>query len=154
MTVWYATADRTADAGTDYTSLPRTRITFNSGSDTHPVTVRTLTDTEDEDDETFALVLSGVSSHAGIGDAEGTGTIIDQDPPLIRVSNASEPEGGTLQFDVTLDRLSDQPVTVFYQTEDGTATAASSDYTAVSRTQLTIPPGSLHLHAGAGVVAR
>ena len=154
VTVWYATADRTADAGTDYTSLPRTTITFNSGSDTHPVTVRTLTDTEYEDDETFALVLSDVSSHAGIGDAEGTGTIIDQDPPLIRVSNASEPEGGTLQFDVTLDRLSDQPVTVFYQTEDGTATAASSDYTAGGLAHRADRSTRQYLDAGACVVAR
>ena len=145
VTVWYATADGTAAAGTDYIGRPSTRITFSSGSETHRVVVRTLTDREDEDDETFALVLSDVSSHAGIGDAEGTGTIIDQDPPVIRVSNASEPEGETLEFFVTLDRWSDRPVTVFYETEDGTAAAASGDYTAVSRTELTIAPGATSL---------
>ena len=88
VSVWYETADRTAEAGADYEPLARTQITFNAGSDTHIVTVPTLTDTDDEDDETLALVLSDVTPHAAIGDTEGTGTINDRPPPRICIEDA------------------------------------------------------------------
>ena len=130
--VSYATADRTANAGADYTSLPRTEITFNTGSETHDVTVQTLTDSDDENDETFALILSDVSPHAGIGDAQGTGTIIDVPPPAIRIEDARATEAdGQIDFRVHLvdpddhqtAATTDKVVRVFATAVSGTATA-------------------------------
>ena len=166
VTVFYATADRTATAGADYTPVPATPgpclpgtappgvVTFarNSAVDpspgrTHSVEVRTCPDTEDEDDETVALVLSLAAGtvNAGLGDSEGTGTIIDADPPQMRIADADAEEGQTMTFAVTLvdsngvETSTSEVVTVFAATEDGTA-HAGADYTAASRL-LTIPAG-------------
>ena len=133
VTVSYATEDRTADASTgDYTSLPPTAITFNAGDITHQVTVETLTDTRDENNETFALVLSDVSPHAGIGDAQGIGTIIDNPPPAIRIDDARATEAdGRIVFRVHLVDpddprtavTTDTAVRVLATAVSGTATA-------------------------------
>ena len=139
VSVRYRTADRTAEAGADYDPLGRTRITFNAGSDTHDVVVQTLTDTEDEDDETFALLLSNVSPHASIGDTEGTGTIEDRLPPRICIEDApAVRESETAVFVVSLRDHDDsirqgsckgdltttsETVTVEYATGDRTAHA-------------------------------
>ena len=165
VTVFYATADRTADAGADYTPVPATpglcltdtapppscpSVTFDHTGTVrhHQVRVLTTADTEDEDDETVALVLSLAAGtvNAGLGDTEGTGTIEDADPPAIRISDAAAPEGDSIAFEVTLVDADGNPattseeVTVFADTEDDTATAGS-DYTAVSRQPLRIPAG-------------
>ena len=143
VSVWYETADRTAEAGADYEPLARTQITFNAGSDTHIVTVPTLTDTNDEDDETLALLLSNVTPHAAIGDTEGTGTIEDADPPALRIEDATAEEGDPLTFMVRLgtrdenglfvETPTSRPVTVTATTADVTA-VAPGDYSA--KTQL------------------
>ena len=169
VTVFYATSDRTATAGADYTPVPATpglcladtapppscpSVTFapNSLVDPspnrrHTVPVQTTADTEDEDDETMALILRLADTvDAGLGDTEGTGTIEDADPPAIRISDAAAPEGDSIAFEVTLVDADGDPattsedVTVFADTEDGTATAVD-DYTAVSRQPLRIPAG-------------
>ena len=169
VTVFYATSDRTATAVDDYTPVPATpglcladtapppscpSVTFapNSLVDPspnrrHTVPVQTTADTEDEDDETMALILRLADTvDAGLGDTEGTGTIEDADPPAIRISDAAAPEGDSIAFEVTLVDADGNPattskdVTVFADTEDGTATAVD-DYTAVSRQPLRIPAG-------------
>ena len=141
VTVHYATEDRTAEAPGDYTALSLTPITFYDGTDTRNITVRTRTDTDNEDHETLALILSDVSTHAAIGDTVGTGTIIDAPVPGIRVYDAiGVVEGGVLVFVVTLDRASDQPVTVYAHTEDITA-QAPGDYSALARRELRFDPG-------------
>ena len=164
VTVNYATADRTATAGADYTPVPPAAsvpclpgtappgvVTFarNSPVDpspirTHSVEVRTCPDTEDEDDETVTLVLrlaAGTAiAIAGLGDSEGTGTIEDADPPEIRIDDVIVQEGNTATFTVTLDDSTSEVVTVLAATEDGTATAGP-DYTAASL-RLTIPVGA------------
>jgi hypothetical protein len=75
------------------------------------------------------------------------GTILNDDTaPTITISDVSAAEGnaGTtpFTFTVTLSNASDQPVTVDYQTNDGTATLANNDYVAASGT-LTIPAKTL-----------
>ena len=164
VTVFYATADRTATAGADYTPVPATpgpclpgtapppscpSVTFDHTGTVrhHQVRVLTTADTEDEDDETVALVLSLAAGtvNAGLGDTEGTGTIIDADPPELRIADADAEEGQTMTFAVTLvdsngvETSTSEVVTVFAATEDGTA-HAGADYTAASRL-LTIPAG-------------
>ena len=155
VTVEFHTEDRTAGEGSactapdaDYLAPSGTSVTFAPGGQTeHPVRVQTCPDTRDEDDETVALVLAVDPDNdaAVLGDAEGTGTIINADPPELRIADADAEEGQTMTFAVTLvdsngvETSTSEVVTVFAATEDGTA-HAGADYTAASRL-LTIPAG-------------
>ena len=160
VTVHYRTAVRTADAGAacsvagtdyDYVAPSAGSFTFQSNDTVraHTVPVATCTDTEDEDDETVALILwfADEPDNASIGDSEGTGTIEDADPPSIHIADAAADEGDTLTFAVTLVDADGDPattsenVTVYAATEDRTATAGD-DYTAV------VPPRLLTIRAG------
>ncbi|MET0552399.1 MAG: Calx-beta domain-containing protein [Vicinamibacteria bacterium] len=77
ITVAFATADGTATAGTDYVSTSGT-LTFAPGVTSQTVTVSVISDLDDELDETFFVNLSAPVG-ATIGDAQGVGTIIDDD---------------------------------------------------------------------------
>ena len=98
------------------------------------------------DDETFTVELSDANG-ATIVDAEGVGTITDDDveepppgQPTLRIGNVRVAENeGPAEFTVTLSEVSAQEVTVNYETSDGTARAVL-DYTTESGT-LTIAAG-------------
>jgi hypothetical protein len=141
VTVYYATADGTATAGSDYTAQTGI-LTFTPGSTTQTIAIGILGDSLPESNETFWLNLSG-ATNAVITDSQGMGTIIDDDPTL-SISNASLQEGnsGTSNalFTVSLSKVSNQTVTVNYATADGTATTADNDYFATNGT-LTFNPG-------------
>jgi hypothetical protein len=139
----FTTQDDTATAGSDYVMLSGT-ATIKKGSTTKKVAITVNGDDLYEGDEAFVVHLK--SAHgASIGDGNGIGTIVDDDPlPSISISNASvlEGTGGTtpLSFDVRLDRKLGSDVTVDYASTDDTATDPG-DYTAVSGT-LTWPAGT------------
>ena len=57
--VHYATSAGTATAGTDYTSLSDTTVTFDPGQTTKTVNVSVIGDTIDEDNETYTLEAVG-----------------------------------------------------------------------------------------------
>jgi hypothetical protein len=143
VTVQFATANGTATAGADYTATSGT-LTFAPSALTATVTVSITGDLLDEDDETFFVNLTN-AVNATIGDAQGVGTILDDDPlPVLSVAGCSVTEGnaGTTpcNFGVTLAPASGRNVTAAFATADGSATAGS-DYTAASGT-LTFPPGT------------
>ncbi|MGB5928962.1 MAG: Calx-beta domain-containing protein, partial [Cyclobacteriaceae bacterium] len=133
VTVDFATADNTALAGSDYTATSGT-LTFLAGETSKTVAVTLNDDTADETDETFNLNLSS-ATNATIADAQGVGTITDNDAaPAISVNDVTADEGdGTLTFTVSLTASSAQVITVDYATANGSATAGS-DYTATSGT--------------------
>ncbi len=117
-----------------------------------PVTVEVIGDTIDEDDETFALELANPSAPAVLGTARALTTIVDDDEPApavrLSVADVSLAEGntGTTEFTFTLSLApalapGALPVVVDWQTQDGSATAASGDYTAASGT-VTMGPGA------------
>jgi hypothetical protein len=89
----YATADGTAVGGTgaDYTIASGT-LTFLSTDTTKTVSVTTRSDIAVEPDDTFYLNLSGQTGGATISDAQGLGTIYNddvEDPcPLCRPMDA------------------------------------------------------------------
>jgi Calx-beta domain/PA domain len=143
VTVQYATAAGTATAGTDYTSLPLATLTFAPGQTSKPVTVKVKGDVKDEDNETFFLNLSN-PTNAELDDAQGQGTINDNDgPPALSMANVTTPEGSTnkmLTLTVKLTPASGKTVSVNYATANGTATLANGDYLAASGT-LTFTPG-------------
>ena len=78
VTVDYATADGTAEAGSDYTATSGT-LTFAAGETAKTVSVPVLDDAVDEGEETFTLRLSNATG-ARITDGEAVGTIANDDP--------------------------------------------------------------------------
>lgn len=83
VTVDYATADDTANAGSDYTAIPTTTLTFNPGEQSKQVAVTIADDADVEVDEAFFVNLTNQSTNAAIVDAQGLGTISDNDAPSL-----------------------------------------------------------------------
>jgi hypothetical protein len=142
ITVAYATADGSATAGTDYQAASGT-LTFAPGETSKTITVPVVGDRLPEPNETFAVHLSS-PTNATIADGQGDGTIVD-DEPRISIGDVTKREGKRNQttqftFTVTLSVPYDQPVTVSFQTVNGTATTSDGDYVAKAGT-LTFAPG-------------
>lgn len=151
VSVHYATADRSAVAGSDYLAASGT-LTFAPGVTTRTITVLVNGDHESESSEIFLLRLTS-PTNAFVSDGSGTGTILD-DEPLVDISGSSGVEGNSgttpFTFTVTLSAAYDVPVTVNYETSDLTSdeiyyyslTSATVgvDYTAKSGT-VTIAAG-------------
>ncbi len=75
VSVAYATADGTATAGTDYTAESGT-VTFPAGATSETIAVPIRPDTTAKPNLTFQVGLSNASG-ASLGNATGTGTIVD-----------------------------------------------------------------------------
>ena len=131
VTVDFATADVTAEAGTDYTAQSDT-LTFRAGQTIKRIFVPTTDDRFHEPEERFRVTLSNPSG-ATLADATGEGRISDNDRPELSIGSASVEEGNTARFEVRLAPPSEQTVTVAYATMNVTA-EAGTDYTARSGT--------------------
>ena len=139
-----ATANGTASAGVDYVANSLTGQTIPAGNSTYSFTVLVNGDTLSEPNKTFFVNVTNVTN-AVVGDGQGVGTIVNDDPaPSLSINDATVTEGnaGTVNavFTVTLSAASGQTVTVNYATADGTATQPA-DYTNTSGT-LTFTPGA------------
>ena len=139
VTVSWATQDGTATvADGDYVAGSGT-LTFPPGTTGPQDAVFNVNgDTKTESDETVLVNLSSPSA-ATIARAGATATIRNDDPlPAVSIDDVSVPEGNSgttnANFTVSLSHLSDQPVSVSYQTADGSATVADADYVAASGT--------------------
>ncbi len=77
VTARYATADRTARAGNDYTRTTGT-VQFASGATKRTISIMVTGDTVREQDETFAVTLSA-PSHATLARSPGIVTIANDD---------------------------------------------------------------------------
>lgn len=145
VTVNYATADKTAAAGSDYQSISGT-LTFNPGDTSKPVTVLVNGDVAFEQNETFFVNLT-TPTNATISDSQGQGTIRNDDAapptPMLFINDVSITEGnGGLSiatFNVTLSPSSSNTVMVDYATANGTATTAGNDYQSASGTLIFNP---------------
>lgn len=141
VTVDYATAGDSAIAGSDFQAASGT-LTIPAGQTAGTITVLVNGDRLPEANETFSVNLSN-PLNAGIADGQGVGTIMD-DEPRISISDVSKKEGKKGQttsftFTVTLSAAYDQPVTMSFQTVNGTATTGDQDYVAKTGT-LTFNP--------------
>ena len=138
----YATADGTAEAGSDYTAKSGQLWylgpgdTGNEGNDgehkTWLIQVPIIDDTVEDDGETFTVTLSNPKG-VTIGRGVATGTIRNsEDPVEISIADAEASEGrdGWIRFRLSLNHVA-KDVTVEYATADGTATAGV-DYVATS----------------------
>jgi len=137
-----ATANNTATAGSDYvtSSLIAQSIPAGQLSKTFSVTING--DTTVEANEILRANLTNGS--VPVTDAQGTGTIINDDGPVLSIADAGFVEGnaGTkvLVFTVSLSQASGSAVTYNITTNNGTA-AAGSDYVANSLVGETIAAG-------------
>ena len=141
VSVQFASSDRTAEAGPDYTSS-RGIAVFESGSTEGVVAVAIADDALDEEEEAFHVTLSR-SVNAVIARGTASGTITDDDgEPLLRVDDITAlEEAEEAAFAVRLSAPSTRTITATYQTRDGTA-QAGQDYEAASGT-LVFAPGEV-----------
>jgi hypothetical protein len=75
--VQYATANGTAIAGADYSSVSGT-LTFTSGITSQTITVNVIGDTLLEQNDTFFVNLTN-AVNATIADTQGVGTLLNDD---------------------------------------------------------------------------
>jgi len=117
----YATADGTATAGADYTTAAGT-ATFTPGSSSQTVDVQVLGDTLVEPDETFFVNLTG-PTNASLGDAQGVGTIGDDD--AVSLSSNELHHGVIQRADLLvrpdLYRIGQKPYSSYEVVIDGTS---------------------------------
>src|SRR5690606_11578499 len=101
VTVAYSTSGDSAQANDDFQSASGT-VTFAPGETSQVITVQVNGDTQAESNETFVVNLSAASG-ANLVDAQGVGTIVDDDP-RISISDVTKYEGnsGTTRFVFTV----------------------------------------------------
>ena len=153
VTVNYATADGTATVGSDYVASSGS-VSFAAGETVKAITVMISGDTVVEGNETFFVNLSG-ATNATLTDAQGLGTIVDDDNPTsgIQFSGASyniNEDAGAATISVMRTGDTSGVSTVNFTTNDSftlapcnTTTVMASprcDYTATSGT-LNFAPG-------------
>ena len=147
VSVDYALADGTAEAGSDYTAISDT-LTFNPGETEQTISVDVLGDVVDEGaSETFSVQLSD-PVNANIANGTATGTITDDDFAQLRAqAGPSVLEGDVgitpAVFTVTLSTPADYVITVDYAVSSGygeDGATAGEDFVPISGT-LTFQPG-------------
>ena len=143
-------------SGTAITSvdlLPRqTTVSFNTNTTVVPILVSIISDQIVEDDETFILTLSDLTSsnvQLPNGETEYTKTItiIDDDSRILSVTNdtltvSENVTGGEFVLNVELSKVNNSlPVTFDFSVESDSATE-TSDYTVPTNRRVTIEAGS------------
>ena len=139
----YSVLPGTADTG-DYTSGSSGGLDFSAGETSKNITISIRNDPGDEPNETLNLSLLNPTAGVTLGTpSTAVLTIIDDDPPVVSGNSVDVTEGnaGTINAVVTftLSSASSLPVSVNYQTGDGTATAGP-DYLATAG-KLNFAPG-------------
>ena len=141
---WYTqpgTQNYRAEPPLDYTATGGTLTWAAGDGSSRTITVLVNGDTTPEPDETLQVLLHNL---VGLGGAvtTGTGTITNDDgpvpPPSVSIGSATVAEGNAgvrnVDLAVTLSHSPSGPVSLRWQTDDGTATAASGDYVPASGT--------------------
>ncbi|HEX5702834.1 MAG TPA: Calx-beta domain-containing protein [Pyrinomonadaceae bacterium] len=144
-----ATQDNTATvANNDYAGQSLTAQSIPPGLQTYQFKVTVNGDVSMEPTEVFFVNVSNVSG-ASVTDAQGTGTIVTDDIPLLTVNDVTREEGnaGTTTFTFTVSSNLPAPpegITFDIATQDSSATVANSDYVARSLTSQSIPSGQFN----------
>jgi len=132
VTVGYQTVNASAIAGSDYTARNGT-LTFPPGNTNQTISVPVTGDTLGESNETFLVNLIN-PVNATLADAQGIGTIVNNDPLTIFINDATIQEANDAiyaSFTVWLSPPTNQTVVVSYATANGTA-LAGVDYASAS----------------------
>lgn len=150
ITVGYTIGGGSANNGADYNGSGGT-LTFAPNDLEETITVTVIGDLTDEPDETFNVTLTSTSSTATLGaNVTAIGTIQDDDPiPVVSIQGVDTVNEGsgtdtTVQYKITLDTASHQPVTIAYWLEVDavmlTSAIAPADYVALNDS-VTFAPG-------------
>ena len=102
VTVDYATADGSAEAGDDYTAASGT-LSFAAGETSKTISVAIDDDNDNESDETFTVTLSNASG-ADLGTQAATGTIRNRPVAPLTASFSNMPaehDGSEFTFDLS-----------------------------------------------------
>ncbi|MFL6209441.1 MAG: Calx-beta domain-containing protein, partial [Pyrinomonadaceae bacterium] len=156
ITATFSTSDGSATAGSDYTAITGQTINYADGeSGPKTVMVQIIDDSLYEGNESLNLNLSattvnrpgGIAAPSGGPSTSATLVITDNEPkPSLNINDVfiAEPSTSTTNatFTVTLSNAAQDPVTVHYQTMDGTA-HAPADYDAIADSVLTFNSGQL-----------
>src|SRR5439155_1118929 len=130
----FQTADGTATVADNDYQVNDGTLNFAANETTKQVTILVNGDTTFEPDETFTVHLSNASG-ATISDADGTGTMVNDDNvPSFSIDDVTHDEGnaGTTSYVFTVTKTGGTGLSasVNFQTADGTATVADNDYQA------------------------
>lgn len=79
VTIQVSTQDGTAKAGTDFIAKNGFQVSFLPGEQTKKIQIEIVEDLVKESDETFNVVIKGVSSNVKLTDANAIGTILCDD---------------------------------------------------------------------------
>jgi hypothetical protein len=153
------TGDGTAQAPDDYLAIPvgAAAVTFAPLQTSQTVSVDVVGERLVEADETFVLNLGNMAPDGTPPIvASGTATITNDDSAVLSINDITQPEGsgnGTTPFVFTISSSnpSATPITVGYQTSDGSATTPV-DYIAANGTA-TIPAGATNVPVTVTVIA-
>ena len=139
----YDTQAGSASAGSDFTDISG-QLTFAPGETEKTVSVPVLGDIQEEQNETFDLLLSS-PFFAAISDSSGTAEILDDDETPVTISIgdkfASERFGDEFGFLVSLSGASTTPVSVEYSTSLNQGSAEEDVDFAATQGSLTFLPG-------------
>jgi len=142
VSVNYATANRSAMAGSDFQAATAT-LTIPAGQTSGTITVLVIGDRVPELQEYFVVNLTG-SPSAHFSNLYSYATIGDDEPRITMNSSVTLTEGNSgtqvMTFTVMLFAPYDQAVTFNFATADGTAKVSDNDYVATSGT-MTFAPG-------------
>ena len=140
ITVNYTVTGTATGGGTDYT-LANGMLSFSSGTTTLPIPISSIVDDNiHEGDETVILTLSSPTVATLGSTTVHTYTITENETvPTLSIADISSLEGAfgvnsQPNVAVTLSHPSSQSVSFQWQTQDGTATSADSDYSSDSGT--------------------
>ena len=134
VTVGYSVTGGTATgSGTDYTLASGT-LTFTPGDTSETITISSIVDDAIvEANETVIVTLSSPSNATLGTNTAHTYTINNNDAAAVTIADVEVNENsGTATITLVLDNAVDGGFSVEASTQDGTATTADSDYTAVS----------------------
>ncbi len=147
VTVGY-TLGGTATGGDDYAAPDPLTLTVPAGERTANIVIPVKGDLVQEPDETVTVTLTKATNatlSATQTDLTATGTITDDDLPMLSVEAVTVAEGAAAELTVSLDAAPFRDVTVDWNTTAGTGSSpatADVDYTASATAQtLTIPAG-------------
>jgi len=136
VSVDYSTVNGTALSGSDYTSASGTLSWADGDSGSKTINLSTLSDQENEADESFSLLLSNPTGNASLDNSSSLITLKNLATPgeiSFDQSSYSVQEGGQVTATVTRVNGSYGAVSIDYSTVNGTALSGSG-YTDTSGT--------------------
>jgi uncharacterized protein YfcZ (UPF0381/DUF406 family) len=149
VSLQYATDNGTALAPDDYTAVPLTTLSFNTGEVSAQIDITVNADSTVEPNETFFVRLSNPIGVVLAVDA-GLGTISNDDN-TVSISDSSATEGDTdttlMEFTVRLNGPLASPVTINYatQTVPGSAEVGADFIAPPSGSSVTFPASPVSL---------